>query len=106
LPLEREDMKKLIVLALCLVFPISGFAGENLYKIAYDGGSLPDAKAGTNMKLYIEGTNIRIVRDKNDVVIIPASAVTDISYGQDVHRRVGAAIGVAVFTLGIGPYWP
>jgi hypothetical protein len=28
--------------------------------------------------------------------------VTEISYGQDVHRRVGAAIGVAVFSLGVG----
>jgi hypothetical protein len=34
--------------------------------------------------------------------LIPAASVTDISYGQDVHRRVGAAIGVAVFTLGLG----
>jgi len=28
--------------------------------------------------------------------------VTDISYGQDVHRRVGAAIGVAVVSFGLG----
>jgi hypothetical protein len=28
--------------------------------------------------------------------------VTEISYGQDVHRRVGAAIGLAVVSLGIG----
>jgi hypothetical protein len=34
--------------------------------------------------------------------VIPATAVTEISYGQDVHRRVGAAIGVAVVSLGIG----
>jgi hypothetical protein len=33
---------------------------------------------------------------------VPASAITEISYGQDVHRRVGAAIGVAVVSLGIG----
>jgi hypothetical protein len=33
---------------------------------------------------------------------IPASAITDISYGQDVHRRVGAAIGLAVVSFGIG----
>ena len=26
----------------------------------------------------------------------------DISYGQDVHRRIGAAIGLAVVSLGIG----
>jgi hypothetical protein len=33
---------------------------------------------------------------------IPASAVTEISYGQDVHRRVGAAIGLAIVSFGIG----
>ena len=33
---------------------------------------------------------------------IPASAITEISYGQDVHRRVGAAIGLAVVSFGIG----
>jgi hypothetical protein len=45
---------------------------------------------------------IRIVKDKVDVASIPASAVTEITYGQDVHRRVGAAIGVAVVSLGVG----
>lgn len=29
-------------------------------------------------------------------------SVTEISYGQDVHRRVGAAIGLAVVSFGIG----
>ena len=33
---------------------------------------------------------------------MPASAITEISYGQDVHRRVGAAIGLAVVSFGIG----
>ncbi len=95
-------MKKLIAIFLCFLFPIFAVAGDNSYKIVYDGGSLPDAKAGTDMKLFIEGNNVRIVRSKSDVVVIPAVAVTEISYGQDVHRRVGAAIGVAVVSLGIG----
>jgi hypothetical protein len=85
-----------------VLFPLASFAGDNSYKIAYDGGSLPDVKAGTDMKLFIEGDKIRIVKDKNDVVVIPAAAVTELSYGQDVHRRVGAAIGLAVISLGIG----
>jgi hypothetical protein len=59
-------------------------------------------KSGTGMKLYIEANQIRLVRDKADVIVIPASSVTEISYGQDVHRRVGAAIGLAVVTLGLG----
>jgi hypothetical protein len=42
------------------------------------------------------------VRDKNEVVSIPTSGVTEISYGQDVHRRVGAAIGIALVSFGIG----
>jgi hypothetical protein len=87
---------------MCLIFPLSAFAGDNSYKIAYDGGSIQNAKAGTGMKLYIDGSNIRITKDKTEVAVIPAAAVTEISYGQDVHRRVGAAIGVAVFSLGIG----
>jgi hypothetical protein len=54
------------------------------------------------MKLYIDSTNVRIVRDKTEIAVIPAAAITEISYGQDVHRRVGAAIGIGVFTLGVG----
>jgi hypothetical protein len=30
------------------------------------------------------------------------STIQDISYGQDVHRRIGAAIGLAVISFGIG----
>ncbi|MFY9659661.1 MAG: hypothetical protein WAJ97_03505 [Terriglobales bacterium] len=78
------------------------FAGDNSYKVTYDGGSLPDAKAGTGMKLYIDAGQVRLVGDKGDVITIPASSITEISYGQDVHRRIGAAIGLAVISLGIG----
>jgi len=84
------------------VFPVTAFAGDNGYKIGYDGGSLSNAKAGTEMKLYIDSTNVRIVRDKTEIAVIPAAAITEISYGQDVHRRVGAAIAIGVFTLGVG----
>ena len=42
------------------------------------------------------------MKDSTEVVTIPSAAVTEVSYGQDVHRRVGAAIGVAVVSLGIG----
>ena len=95
-------MKKLLALVLCLLFPIIAVASENGYKIDYDGGSIQNAKAGTSMKLVLDGANIRILKDKVDIASIPAAAVTEISYGQDVHRRVGAAIGLAVFSLGLG----
>jgi len=78
------------------------FAGDNSYKVTYDGGSLPDIKSGTGVKLYIESNQVRLVKDNADITTIQASSITEISYGQDVHRRVGAAIGLAVVSLGIG----
>jgi hypothetical protein len=95
-------MKRLFATVLCVAMPIAMFASDNGYKVAYDGGSIPDIKAGVGMKLYIDAKQIRLERDKTNVVTIPASAVTEISYGQDVHRRVGAAIGIGVVTLGVG----
>ncbi len=95
-------MKSLMAVLLCITIPIMAFAGDNSYKVTYDGGSLPDIKAGTGVKLYIEGNQIRLVKDKTDITTIPASSITEISYGQDVHRRIGAAIGLAVVSLGIG----
>src|SRR5579859_5880016 len=95
-------MMRVVALFLCCFFPISAIAGDNSYKIAYDGGSIQNLKAGTDLRIVIDGNNVRLIKDKAEIAVIPASAVTEISYGQDVHRRVGAAIGVAVVSLGIG----
>jgi hypothetical protein len=95
-------MKRILAAILCLVVPLTVFAGENSYKVTYDGGSIPDTKAGTGLKLYIEANQIRFVKDNKDLVTVAASSVTEISYGQDVHRRVGAAIGLAFVSFGIG----
>lgn len=99
-------MKKLfagfISAVLCVVLPVSMFAGDSGYKVTYDGGSVSTVKAGTGVRLVLDANQIRLIKDKSEVVVIPASAVTEINYGQDVHRRVGAAIGLAVVSLGIG----
>ena len=95
-------MSKFLAIVLCLAIPLTVLAGDNGYKVTYDGGSITDAKAGIGMKLFIDPNQVRLVRDKGDVITIPASSITEISYGQDVHRRVGAAIGLAVVSLGIG----
>ncbi len=59
-------------------------------------------KAGVGLKLYIDSNQVRLLKDKTEIATIPASAITEISYGQDVHRRVGTAVAVGVFTLGVG----
>jgi hypothetical protein len=97
-----RHMNKLIVFVLCFAIPLTVFASDNGYKVTYDGGSIASTKAGTGMRLIIDSNQVRLVKDKTEVVTIPASAITEISYGQDVHRRVGAAIGLAVVSLGIG----
>lgn len=97
-------MNRLIALVLLLALPFSLLAADaqSGYKVIYDGGSLLDTKAGTGLKLKISQEKIVFVQDQKELVTIPASAVTEVSYGQDVHRRIGTAIGLAVISLGIG----
>jgi hypothetical protein len=97
-------MRRICALLLCIALPVAVFAADaqNGYKVAYDGGTLGDVKTGTGLKLVINANTITFMKDKAEVMTIPASAITEISYGQDVHRRVGAAIGLAVISLGIG----
>jgi CxxC motif-containing protein (DUF1111 family) len=95
-------MRIVLAAVLSIVIPISVLAGDNGYKVTYDGGSLTDLKSGTDLKLYIEGNQVRLVKDKAAIITIPATAITEVSYGQDVHRRVGTAVAVGVFTLGLG----
>jgi len=97
-------MRRVFALLLCIAVPIAVFPADALngYKVAYDGGSLQDTKVGSGLKLVIDPSAIKFLKDKTEIVTIPASAITEISYGQDVHRRVGAAIGVALVSFGIG----
>jgi hypothetical protein len=100
--MDARAMRRLIAILLCCIVPIALFAAENSYKVKYGGGSLSDVKAGTDMKMVLESDKVRFVLDGKDVSVVPVSSITEISYGQDVHRRVGAAIGLAVVSFGIG----
>jgi hypothetical protein len=95
-------LKKTLAALLSLLLVGAASAADNSYNVTYDGGSVPELKVGTGMKLYIESNQIRLGKKKVDVITIPVSSITEISYGQDVHRRVGAAIGLAFVSLGIG----
>jgi len=52
--------------------------------------------------VYIDSNEIRITENKTLITTLVPSTIQDISYGQDVHRRIGAAIGLAVISFGIG----
>jgi hypothetical protein len=99
-------MKRVLAALLCLFVPMLAWASsdaDNSYKVVYDGGSVQHIKAGSSAHLVIDQNAIHLQEGKaEDLVVIPASSITEISYGQDVHRRVGAAIGLAIISFGVG----
>ena len=93
-------MRSFLAAVLCFLIPVTAFADANSFKVAYDGGSITE-KTGTTVNLFIESNQVRLARKNEVLATIPASAITEISYVRR-HRRVGAAIGLAVVSLGIG----
>lgn len=91
-------MRHQLVAGLCFAVIVALFAGDNGYNVRYDGGSLSDTKAGTRLKMYIDAKQVRLVRDNAELAKIPASAITEISYGQLAHRRRSTTIAAGVFT--------
>ena len=91
----------LISSLLYVSLPTRAGQNANTFTMKYEGGSLPlDQHNKLNVNLLNQNT-IEIIQGKQSFRV-PASAVTELSYGNDVHRRVGAAIGVALVSFGIG----
>jgi hypothetical protein len=101
-------LKKLIAVVLCLPLsslPLFAYGQGNTFdKVRYNGGSVqttvkPD-EWGNKLTVTADEINLAL-KDGQKIAILP-SQVTSISYGQEAHRNVGTAIGLAVFSLGIG----
>lgn len=94
---------KFIAAVLCLMLTSSSLAAKDAgFGVKYDGGTITDLKTGADIRINPAGKTITITKGKEDLLSIPAASITEISYGQDVHRRVGAAVGLAVVSFGIG----
>jgi hypothetical protein len=88
---------------LCFLICVSSVAAKDVgFAVKYDGGTITDLKSGTDIRINPAGTTITISKGNADLISLPAASITEISYGQDVHRRVGAAVGLAVVSFGIG----
>jgi hypothetical protein len=95
--------RPLVSLLLCVLIPFSSVLAESTgYSITYSGGSLPNAKTGEGLRLYLDSSGVRLARKEQQVTFIPTRAITEVSYGQEVHHRIGTAAGLAVVSLGIG----
>lgn len=99
-------IRKFFAVFLCIAIPVSFSFGATRegYEVKYSGGSLPTTiKSGDTLRLVVSGTEIKVTDEKGVVVLtLPPAAITDLSYGQEVHRRIGTAAGLAVVSLGIG----
>jgi hypothetical protein len=69
----------LVAILLCVAVPFTSFAADG-YKVAHDGGSIPEVKTGSELRLFIEQDRIRLMTKKAEVISIPTSAITEISY--------------------------
>ena len=97
-------LKKFV--AVSMLFSTLVYAGEgNTFdKVRYNGGSIsttvkPD-EWGNKLNVTSEAIVLSL-KDGQSISILP-KYVTALSYGQEAHRNVGTAIGLAVFSLGIG----
>jgi hypothetical protein len=98
-------VRKLISVAVICTLPVftAGAAEHQVsYTVIYSGGSLPTIKSATVLKMFLDPDVIRLRRNKTEVATIPTASITEVSYGQEVHRRIGTAVAAAVFSFGIG----
>jgi len=97
------EFRRIVVLILCCAV-LSYGQGNTFTRIRYNGGSIstnvkPD---DWDNKLTVSSDAIVLTLKDGQKVAIPPKQVTSLSYGQEAHRRVGTAIGLAVISLGVG----
>lgn len=104
-------MKPFQMIALALSFALLAQAATNRqpsYQTVYSGGSLSGVKSKDYLRLYIDADAIRLYlkhgskQDDEAQLNLKATSITEVSYGQEVHRRVGTAVAVGVLSLGVG----
>jgi len=98
-----------ISLVLCMTVTLlsvePGFAAKSkeagvMTPMKYEGGSLALNRHDA-LKTWVGKDEVVLVQGKHRFVI-PVKNITEVSYGSDVYRRVGTAVGVAMMTLGFG----
>lgn len=95
-------MKRGIAALLCLSLVVAeAKAGIGGSSALYVGGTL-STKQNTEFKtVQTEGDAFRLV-SKKESIEIPYASIESLEYGQKVGRRVGSAVALGVFTMGIG----
>jgi len=91
-----------VALLLCFDLVACAAQSQTAYGVTYSGGSLPSIKAGQSLRLLIDADAIRLFfgsayRQGGDPELnLKASSITEISYGQEVHRRIIPSTALAI----------
>ncbi len=80
-------MRKLLIY-LVLAGVLYGTESQAGYTLTYSGGSLKDLRAGDNVTVYVDSDQVRLQVNNKDAAVIPAHAITELSYRPEVHKRV------------------
>jgi len=96
-------IRQTLALLLCLSLFAYG-QGNTFTKVRYNGGSVSTTVKPDDWdnKLTVNSEAIVLTLKDKQIISIPPKTVTSLSYGQEAHRRVGTAIGIAVLSLGAG----
>lgn len=94
---------KALTILLCLPLTLSA-EGNTFTRVRYNGGSVSTTVKSDDWdnKLTVTSDAITLSLKDGQSIGIPPKRVTSLSYGQEAHRRVGTAVLIGVFTLGIG----
>lgn len=95
--------RKVIAFLLCCSL-VALADGNSFDKVRYNGGSISSKVSPDDWgnKLTVNADAIVLTLKDGQSVSIPPKQVTSLSYGQEAHRRVGTAVGLAVISLGVG----
>jgi len=98
-----QILRRLVATFLCSA--LAAWAQGNTFtKVRYNGGSVSTTVKPDDWdnRLTVNADAIILALKDGKSVTIPPKQVTSLSYGQEAHRRVGTAIGLAVISLGVG----
>src|SRR5579872_3718868 len=85
-------MRALLLISMVLAGSLGALAGDGksqAYPVRYEGGNLPVAHAAMKATVGTEQLVLKVGRQR---ISVPATAVTEIAYGNGVRRRFGAPV--------------
>jgi hypothetical protein len=98
-----QILRRLLALFLCSAVAAWG-QGNTFTKVRYNGGSVSTSVKPDDWdnRLTVSADAIVLALKDGQTMTISPKQVTSLSYGQEAHRRVGTAVGLAVISLGVG----